>query len=114
VKVILENCYLTQEEKQRACEWIAEAGAHFVKTATAYAPGGATLEDVRLMYEAVRGRCLVKAAGGVRQLGEVLDYLRAGARRFGSTRTGQFVEAFRALPEQERAQFGEFIFDLAA
>ena len=56
VKVILENCYLTQEEKQRACQWIAEVGAHFVKTSTAYAEGGATLEDVRLMYEAVEGK----------------------------------------------------------
>ena len=114
VKVILENCYLTQEEKRRACQWIAEAGAHFVKTATAYAAGGATVEDVRLMYEAVAGRCQVKAAGGVRQIGEVLEYLRAGARRFGSTRTEQFVQAFRGLPEQERGQFGDFIADLAA
>ena len=114
VKVILENCYLTQEEKRRACQWIADAGAHFVKTATAYAPGGATLEDVRLMYEAVAGRCQVKAAGGVRQIGEVLDYLRAGARRFGSTRTEQFLQAFRALPQPEREQFGDFIADLAA
>ncbi len=51
VKVITENCYLTEQEKRLACEWIAEAGAHFVKTSTAYAAGGATLEDVRLMYE---------------------------------------------------------------
>ena len=112
VKVILENCYLTQEEKRRACQWIAEAGAHFVKTATAYASGGATLEDVRLMHEAVAGRCRVKAAGGVRQIGEVLEYLRAGATRFGSTRTQQFMQAFRELSEQERKQFGEFIADL--
>lgn len=112
VKVILENCYLTQEEKRRACQWIAEAGAHFVKTATAYASGGATLEDVRLMHEAVAGRCRVKAAGGVRQIGEVLQYLRAGATRFGSTRTQQFVQAFRELSEQERQNFGEFIADL--
>lgn len=114
VKVILENCYLTQEEKRRACQWIAEAGAHFVKTATAYAAGGATVEDVRLMYEAVAGRCQVKAAGGVRQIGEVLEYLRAGARRFGSTRTQQFVQAFRGLPQTEHHQFSDFIADLAA
>jgi deoxyribose-phosphate aldolase len=113
VKVILENCYLTEEEKRRACQWITEAGAHFVKTATAYAPGGATVEDVRLMYEAVAGRCQVKAAGGVRQIGEVLEYLRAGARRFGSTRTEQFEKAFRGLPPNERDQFGDFIADLA-
>ena len=112
VKVILENYFLTQEEKRRACLWIAEAGAHFVKTATAYAAGGATVEDVRLMHETVGGRCAVKAAGGVRQIGEVLDYLRAGARRFGSTRTEQFVQAFRTLPAEERKQFGEFLADL--
>jgi deoxyribose-phosphate aldolase len=105
VKVILETCYLTRQEKQRACEWIVEGGAHFVKTSTAYADGGATLEDVRLMYQVVKGRCLVKAAGGIRELSEVLAYLQAGARRFGSTRTEQFVGAFRELSPEERAPF---------
>ncbi len=107
VKVITENCYLTQDEKRRACEWIAQAGAHFVKTSTAYADGGATLEDVRLMYEVVRGRCQVKAAGGIRTLDQVLDFLRAGVRRFGSTRTDQLVGAFRELEDAGRAAFGE-------
>ena len=105
VKVILETCYLTRQEKQRACEWIVEGGAHFVKTSTAYAEGGATLEDVGLMYQVVKGRCLVKAAGGIRELSEVLAYLRAGARRFGSTRTEQFVGAFQELSPEERAPF---------
>ncbi|HET7749445.1 MAG TPA: hypothetical protein VFK81_08700, partial [Terriglobales bacterium] len=63
---------------------------------------------------AVAGRCQVKAAGGVRQIGEVLEYLRAGARRFGSTRTQQFVQAFRGLPQTEHHQFSDFIADLAA
>jgi deoxyribose-phosphate aldolase len=111
VKVITENWYLAQEEKKRACEWIAQAGAHFVKTATAYAEGGATLEDVHLMYEAVAGRCLVKAAGGVRQINEILAYLKAGARRFGSTRTDQFVQAFQELPEDEREAFSDYLTD---
>ena len=114
VKVITENCYLAQEEKRRACQWIADAGAHFVKTSTAYADGGATLDDVRLMYDAVAGRCQVKAAGGIRQLSEVLAYLQAGARRFGSTRTGQFVQAFRDLPADQRAPFGDFLAYLTA
>lgn len=105
VKVILETCYLTRQEKQRACEWIVEGGAHFVKTSTAYAEGGATLEDVGLMYQVVKGRCLVKAAGGIRELSEVLAYLHAGARRFGSTRTEQFVGAFQELSPEERAPF---------
>jgi deoxyribose-phosphate aldolase len=113
VKVILENCFLTQEEKRRACQWITQAGAHFVKTSTAYAEGGATLEDVRLMYEAVEGKCLVKAAGGVQSLEQVLEFLKAGARRFGSTRTGKFVEAFQALSEGEKAAFDEFIIPIA-
>ena len=109
VKVILENCYLTEEEKRRACQWVAEAGAHFVKTSTAYAEGGATLEDVRLMYAAVEGRCLVKAAGGVRTIEQVREYLQAGARRFGSTRTEQFVEAFQKLSEVEQQAFEGFL-----
>lgn len=112
VKVIAENYYLTQAEKRRACQWIVEAGAHFVKTATAYADGGATLEDVRLMYEAVDEKCQVKAAGGIRKINEILDYLKAGARRFGSTRTNQFVQAFQELPESQREAYGEFLVDL--
>lgn len=107
VKVITENCYLTEEEKRRACEWIAQAGAHFVKTSTAYAEGGATLEDVRLMYQVVKGRCRVKAAGGIRRVEEVRDYLRAGATRFGSTRTDQLVRAFQELPAEAREAFHE-------
>jgi deoxyribose-phosphate aldolase len=109
VKVILENCFLTDPEKRLACERIADAGAHFVKTSTAYAAGGATLDDVRLMNDAVKGRCLVKAAGGVRQLHEVLEFLQAGARRFGSTRTDQFVREFQELPSDERAAFRDYL-----
>jgi deoxyribose-phosphate aldolase len=112
VKVILENFFLSQEEKRRACQWIVQAGADFVKTSTAYAEGGATLEDVRLMVEAVEGKCQVKVAGGVRKLDEVLEYLQAGARRFGSTRTDQFVQSFLALPDEQRQAFGEFLVDL--
>ncbi|HJQ86503.1 MAG TPA: hypothetical protein VJ820_03455 [Propionibacteriaceae bacterium] len=100
---------MTEEEKRRACEWIARAGAHFAKTSTAYGPGGATLDDVRLMHEVVRGRCRVKAAGGVREIEQVLRYLEAGARRFGSTRTDQLVRAFRDLPAEARARFVCFV-----
>lgn len=67
------------------------------------------MNDVRLMYRAVQGRCQVKAAGGIREIHEVLEYLRAGARRFGSTRTPHFVEAFLALPAHARAAFAEYI-----
>jgi deoxyribose-phosphate aldolase len=114
VKVITENIYLTAEEKTRACRWIADCGAHFVKTSTAYAEGGATLEDVRLMFRAVDGKARVKAAGGIRTLDEVLGYLQAGARRFGSTRTDQFVRAFRELAAPARAAFEPYVTDLTA
>lgn len=114
VKVITENCYLSKEEKIRACEWIAKTGANFVKTSTAYAEGGATLDDVRIMYAAVGGRCQVKAAGGIRQVSEVLNFLKAGARRFGSTRTEQFIQVFRNLPAHDRDPFREFLEDVAA
>ncbi len=112
VKVITENCYLDPEEKRRACRWVAQAGAHFVKTSTAYADGGATLEDVRLMYQEVGRRCQVKAAGGIRDVEEILEYLRAGARRFGSTRSDQFVQAFQILPEEKMRAFGEYLIDV--
>jgi deoxyribose-phosphate aldolase len=114
VKVITENCLLTDDEKRRACEWITETGARFVKTSTAYAAGGATLDDVRLMHDAVAGRCLVKAAGGVRTIHDVLDFLRAGARRFGSTRTEQLVAAFVALDDEDRRAYDEFLAPLTA
>ncbi len=109
VKVITENGVLTGEEKRRACGWIAQTGARFVKTATAYTAAGATLDDVRLMHEAVQGRCLVKAAGGIRTIEEVLAFLQAGTRRFGSTRTDQFVAAFRALPPDWKEAFAPFL-----
>lgn len=111
VKVITENCYLSLEEKGRACRWISDTGADFVKTSTGYATGGATLGDVRLMYEAVEGRCQVKAAGGIREIDEVLEYLKAGARRFGSTRSDRLVHAFRWLPEGLRRAFDEYLTD---
>ena len=104
---------VSDEEKRRASVWVADAGAHYVKTSTAYAEGGATLEDVRLMYEAVQGRCKVKAAGGVREIHEVLAYLKAGARRFGSTRTDQFMRAFNELPAAQRAEFDPYLSEKA-
>ncbi|NSW53830.1 MAG: deoxyribose-phosphate aldolase [Anaerolineae bacterium] len=110
VKVILENVYLTEDEKVRACCWIARAGAAFVKTSTAYAEGGATLADVRLMAGAVQGTtCQVKAAGGVRSIEQVLAFLQAGARRFGSTRTAAFVEAYRGLSPAAQAAFAPYL-----
>lgn len=85
-KVILETCYLTGEEKARACRLAIEAEANFVKTSTGFGSGGATLEDVRLMAAEVREAGLgVKASGGIRTREDALAMLEAGATRIGTS-----------------------------
>lgn len=96
VKVILETCYLSDEEKRRAVEICVEAGAHFVKTSTGFGPGGATLEDLRLLKEAGGGRVKVKAAGGIRDLKTALAMIEAGADRIGTSRGFEIYREFEA------------------
>ena len=84
-KVILETCYLTREEKITACRLAVEAGMDYVKTSTGFASAGATVEDVRLMKEAVAGRAKVKASGGIRDWKTTLAMLEAGADRIGTS-----------------------------
>ncbi|MGE3152180.1 MAG: deoxyribose-phosphate aldolase [Nitrospiraceae bacterium] len=84
-KVILETCLLTQEEKRTACRLAVEAGMDYVKTSTGFAAGGATVEDVRLMKDAVAGRAKIKASGGIRDLVTALALLDAGADRIGTS-----------------------------
>ena len=85
VKVILENCLLSEEEIVRACHLCVQAGADFVKTSTGFSTSGATVEDVRRMKEAVAGKCLVKAAGGIRSAEDMDAMLEAGADRIGTS-----------------------------
>ena len=85
VKVILETCLLTRDEKIAACETVVAAGAHFVKTSTGFSTGGATVDDVKLMKSVVGDRCKVKAAGGVRSYADVVAMLEAGAERIGTS-----------------------------
>jgi deoxyribose-phosphate aldolase len=85
VKVILECCSLTDDEKRQAAEIAVEAGAAFVKTSTGYGAHGATVEDVRLLRETVGERCRVKAAGGIRTLDSALAMIEAGADRIGAS-----------------------------
>ncbi|MDR3119724.1 MAG: deoxyribose-phosphate aldolase [Clostridiales bacterium] len=96
VKVILENCYLTDELKRIACQICEKAGADFVKTSTGYGSGGATLEDLALMRAACGPNVRVKAAGGVRTLDKALEVRAAGADRFGATATKVIIEEARA------------------
>jgi len=85
VKVIIEACLLTQDEKLRACSLVLESGAAFVKTSTGFAAGGATIEDVRLLREAVGPTFGVKAAGGIRDLATAQAMIEAGATRLGTS-----------------------------
>ena len=94
VKVILETCLLTDEEKRVACGLCYEAGAHFVKTSTGFSTAGATTGDIKLMKEAARG-LRVKAAGGVRTLSVALAMLEAGADRLGATASLAIVDALQ-------------------
>lgn len=84
-KVILETCCLTREEKITACSLAVEAGMDYVKTSTGFAAAGATVEDVRLMKEAVAGRAKVKASGGIRDWKTTQEMLEAGADRIGTS-----------------------------
>ncbi len=96
VKVILENAYLTDEEKVTACKLCEAAGADWVKTSTGFAPTGATLADLRLMRASVSEKVQVKAAGGVRTLPAILDVIDAGVTRCGATATATILDDFKA------------------
>ncbi len=85
VKVILETCLLSDEEKVTACKLTLEAGAHFVKTSTGLNSGGATLHDVALMRATVGNRAGVKASGGIRTRAEAMAMITAGASRIGTS-----------------------------
>ena len=85
LKVIIETCLLTEEEKIRACKLSVEAGADFVKTSTGFSTGGATVEDVRLMRQTVGNKCFVKASGGIKTKDTFLAMIDAGADRIGAS-----------------------------
>lgn len=85
VKVILETCLLTREEKLAGCAIAMEAGASFVKTSTGFSSGGATFDDVRLMRQAVGPALGVKASGGIRDSATALAMIQAGANRLGTS-----------------------------
>ncbi|AAM24230.1 Deoxyribose-phosphate aldolase [Caldanaerobacter subterraneus subsp. tengcongensis MB4] len=95
VKVILETCYLSDEEKIKACEISKEAGADFVKTSTGFGPGGATVEDVKLMRKVVGENFGVKASGGIRSYEDAKAMIEAGANRIGASAGVKIVEEWK-------------------
>lgn len=94
VKVIIECCYLTDEEKVAACEAAMKAGADFVKTSTGFGTGGATVEDVKLMKKTVGNTCKVKAAGGIRDKATFEAMIAAGADRIGCSCGAKIMEEY--------------------
>lgn len=85
LKVILETCFLTDEQKKLACQVCVDAGADFVKTSTGFGSGGATPQDVILMRDIVAGKAKVKASGGIRDQKTALEYIALGVERIGTS-----------------------------
>ena len=85
LKVIIETCYLTDEEKRLACRLALDAKADFVKTSTGFGTGGATLADVKLMKECVQHKAKVKASGGIRDYETAMQYVNLGVERIGTS-----------------------------
>jgi deoxyribose-phosphate aldolase len=96
VKVILENHYLTEGEKELACRLLEEAGVDYVKTSTGYAETGAKVADLDLMRANVSPTVLVKAAGGIRTLAVTLAMIDAGASRVGTSSTKEILDEFNS------------------
>ena len=92
LKVIIETCLLTEEEKIKACQLSMEAGADFVKTSTGFSTGGATSEDVALMRKTVGKVCQVKASGGIRDAATAKLMVEAGADRLGTSATVNIIQ----------------------
>jgi len=95
LKVILETCYLTNEQIVRSCAAATAAGAVFVKTSTGFGTAGATADHVRLMKKSIKPGMKVKASGGIRTLSETLDLLEAGADRIGASASVAIVKEFQ-------------------
>ncbi len=96
LKVIIETCLLTEDEKRRACLAAVEAGADFVKTSTGFSTGGAIVSDVKLMKEIVGKDALVKASGGIRDLKTAKAMIEAGANRLGTSATVEIMKEYLA------------------
>ena len=96
LKVIIETCLLTDDEKRKMCDIVCEAGADYIKTSTGFSTAGATFEDVALMVKGVAGRCKVKAAGGISTIGDMEKFLELGADRLGTSRAVKLIKGEEA------------------
>ena len=93
LKVIIETCFLTEEEKIEMCRVVSESGADYIKTSTGFGGGGATREDVALFKAHVSPHVRIKAAGGIADLNDAKDFIALGADRLGTSRIVKAVKA---------------------
>ena len=93
LKVIIETCLLTDEEKKAMCKIVGEAGADFIKTSTGFSHAGATAEDIKLFSDNVPTGLKIKAAGGIKTLEDAENFLRLGAERLGTSRIVKIVKS---------------------
>ena len=96
LKVIVETCLLTEEEKKTMCRLVIEAGADFIKTSTGFSTGGATFADIELFAAECAGRCKIKAAGGISTLDDAVRFIELGADRLGTSRVVKLVQGLAA------------------
>ncbi len=92
LKVIIETCLLTDEEKVRMCKIVTESGAEYIKTSTGFSTAGATKEDVLLFYKNVGKNVKIKAAGGISSISDAEDFVNLGASRLGTSRIVKIVK----------------------
>ena len=98
-KVIFENCFLTDDEKEHLCKIALKVRPDYIKTSTGFGTGGATIEDVRLMKRIVGDHIKVKAAGGIRDLATCLAMVEAGAERIGTSAAVKIMEEYARQPQ---------------
>lgn len=92
MKVIIETCYLNDEEKRTLCHVVTEAGADYIKTSTGFGTGGAALQDIRLFQEEIGPQVKIKAAGGMHSRQDFVDFLKAGCQRLGTSSAVKVLE----------------------
>lgn len=96
LKVIIETCLLTDEQKEIMCDIVPEAGADFIKTSTGFSTGGATFDDIELFARCVKGRCKIKAAGGISTVEDMEKFIALGADRLGTSRAVKLMKGEEA------------------
>ena len=96
LKVIIETCLLTEEEKIKMCEIVTQSGAEYIKTSTGFSTGGATFDDIALMKKYVGKDVKIKAAGGISSLEDAAKFMELGADRLGTSRIVKIIKGENA------------------